>query len=244
MNLSAISGSLRTASLLFILVPLTTFGQATPGQGESAGDDMTAQVEDLPAVLLDSQLTDAKRQLEVLNTLRDMSTALREIRSYRKSLLFLLNPDVPVDERWRLALQSVPIPVAETDPELAGSNLDVQILRQELESLRAEVAILQSVPDNIEPNQLPVVDPVIVDDPPEREEWVISGDSIRYVQFAGDGAESSIWLSSASGGVRILKGQTIRHQGRSVHLVSLQRRPDGRVRINLQVDGIPSTVVR
>ena len=227
----AIIALILTSLMLF-------FGQKANAQAPQPAQGPAQMAVTTPAAMLDSQLVDAQRQLGLLQSLVEIGSALAQIQPYREMMLILLDQELPVHERWRLALQSQPVHLPQSgqiDP------LELDYLRQEIDAIRAEMQLLQNLPNVFQKSQPdPSDDPILVGNEPDGE-WEVGRDSVRYVQLDGAGAEPAIWLASNSAGVRVLKNQTIVHRGREIRLNSLQRQADGRVLVNLQVDGVPNS---
>ena len=236
---SALSPLAFLAFVSCILAVLMLFlGQKANAQADHRPEQTTTTPAESSSVRLDAQLVDAVRQLELFTTLAQIGAAFQQLQPYRESILVLLDPRLPVEERWRRALEIQP---AHMPTQSSVDSEELNWIRMEIDAIRAEISALQNLPNIIHTPPPVDPDPVVVQEGEGYDEpsWDIDSGSLRYVQLAESGLEPAIWLASESSGVRVVQKETIRHQGRLIHLSDLRREESGRIQVHLIVDGEP-----
>ena len=208
---------------------------------------------DLPAdaMALDRDLILARRQRDLLATLAEMAGLFGQIQPYRQPVMSLLDETLEPDDRWRAAMASMPEGRSGgAEASGPGQYQEVLQLRAEVESLRADMALLlQTAPGMYDPP--PPVDEGAGDIPDVQEtEWVPDRSAVRFVQLAdtragaaGEVERPAVWLGDGETSARVEEGGTIRFAGRLVRLAVLRPLADGRISIGLEVDGTPQTIL-
>lgn len=221
---------------------------------EVSAEPSIGNLKNLPAdaMALDRDLILARRQRDLLATLAEMAGLFGQIQPYRQPVMSLLDESLAPDDRWRAAMASMPSGLsgrAEAQGLDQGHWQEVQQLRAEVESLRAEIALfIQTAPEMYNP---PPLDEESGDVPDVQEtEWIPDRSAVRFVELAedretatGEVERPAVWLGDGETSARVEEGGTIRFAGRLVRLAVLRPLADGRISIGLEVDGTPRTIL-
>ncbi len=184
---------------------------------------------------LDRELMLARRQKDLLQTLAEISVLLEQVSPWRGAIRSLLDPDLPPADQWRVAMAAMPAATPE-----AGPDGGVFQLRADLESLRADVALLLQAPAGF--GWVPPPDTEDRKLPADDTPWTPARTDLRYVH-AGPPGTSSISLEVDGMPIRLIEGESVAVRGRALQLGSVRPQGDGSLRIALQVDGKPHGLV-
>ena len=195
------------------LIILMTVGLVTSTAAEPLPPD--AQVPAVPAPMaepppinippLARMQTQISQQLEILNTLREISTTLAELGPGGEQLITLLNDDRPPADRIREVLVN-------QSAMADGRAADLTEIMLKLELLTAIVNGVDVPP--VRSDDRPAIDP----------NWQLARDNIRYIQMPADGVVGSVELGTAHSQATVHLGQRIvlDHQPISLTAMKLQ----------------------
>lgn len=194
---------------------------------------------------------DAKRQLDLLITLGQITEAIEEIRPYGDSVLVLLDDSQPLSERWRRVLEvsgDTMTVAAARGGEWTDPPAEFRELRDRVEVLDAELQMLRGMSDMpFDPVSPPILNPETAEDAPNPElvlqeqlkTWELNENAVRYAQVGEIGVQPAVWLNVPSGGARLEVGGSTTVGERSIRLDKLDRGRDGRIRLTFNMDGFP-----
>ena len=200
-----------------------------PGEPGQPATILTQTPQALP---IERMLSEAARQLALLETLGQINALLGQLQAAGPDLLVLLDGDRPQAERLREAL-SGRFRAAEPAPPTGIDALreEVQVLRTLVEGMGAFGEI---------PAQ-PVPEPQPEPDAPDIE-WDLARNHVRYVQHPGAGFAGYVALGNGHQDVVVGPGEQATLDGREVFLASIERAPAGRTRLNFLVDRVPAVI--
>lgn len=219
---------------------LAMTGAPAPAAAQANGDPEPALLE------LDRLHIDARRQLSLLGTLGEITTALDGIRPYGDAILVLLDDSRPMPERWRQVLGAPPPGLATGESSAVGEEL-VQ-LRSEVDALFETIAYMQqqsvsnspwTEPDAPEPDG--IEDPELVLQK-QMENWQLDASAVRYAQLGTPSVSPAVWLDAPAGGRHLEAGRSTMVGKQAIRLDRVDRQRDGRLRLQFNLDGKPVSI--
>ncbi len=223
---SALAGALVLGGILVLVMPAS----ALDNEPEAGPDGLA-----VTARQLDRELMLARRQKDLLQTLAEISVLLEQVSPWRGAIRSLLDPELPPADQWRVAMAAMPAAMPE-----AGVDGGVFQLRADLESLRADVALLLQTPAGF--GWVPPSDTEDRESTADDTPWTPVRTDLRYV-YAGPPGTSSVALEVDGMPIRLAEGESVAIRGRTLQLGAVQPQGDGSLRIALQVDGKPHGLV-
>lgn len=250
---------MKNLKTILLLAGLLALGISGAGLAQGTHEDGTAAQAASPdtsgirptVTELDRLLIDARRQLELLRTVSALTEVIETIRPFGKTILVLLDESRPMAERWQKVLATPATIAVEGTPSepLLSKPLEqeLRMLRDRVEVLDAQLAVLNSAPGLPFAPALPAPEPEAHENPElvleeQIENWRLDADAVRYAQAGRVGVQPAVWLDSPTGGVRLAVGSSMRVGERAIRLDRLDRRRDGGIRLQFTLDGKPVNI--
>ena len=175
-----------------------------------------------PLARMQSQIS---QQLELLNTLKEISNTLAELGPAGAQLITLLNEDRPSAERIREVLVS-------QSALTGGRAADLAEMKLKLELLTAIVNGADVRPQGSS-DARPTIDP----------NWQLARDNIRYIQMPAAGVVGSVGLGTAHSQATVHLGQRIVLDQQPIGLTAMKLRAGGQAALTFSFKDRLVTVV-